>query len=59
MKVKKQGLKQGLKKGREEGLREGRKKGKEEMAKILLQSGVDINIISQSSGLTIEEINNL
>ena len=30
-----------------------------EMAKILLQSGVDINIISQSSGLTIEEIKSL
>ena len=30
-----------------------------EMAKILLQSGVDIKIISQSSGLTIEEIENL
>ena len=46
-----EGKKQGLKKGKEE-------KAKE-MAKILLQSGVDINIISQSSGLTIEEINNL
>ena len=30
-----------------------------EMARILLQSGVDINIISQSSGLTIEEIQEL
>ena len=38
---------------------EGLKQGKEEMARILLQSGVDINIISQSSGLTIEEIQEL
>jgi predicted transposase/invertase (TIGR01784 family) len=44
-----------LKQGKEEGL----KQGKEEMARILLQSGVDINIISQSSGLTIEEIKSL
>ena len=53
--------------GKEEGLREGLKQGKEEgkkekakeMAKILLQSGVDINTISQSSGLTINEIQEL
>ena len=42
-----------------EGKKQGLKQGKEEMAKILLQSGVNINIILQSSGLTIEEINNL
>ena len=53
------GLKKGLKQGEEKGLKKGLKQGKEEMAKILLQSGVDINIISQSSGLTIEEIQKL
>ena len=60
---KEEGLREGLTKGKEEGLREGKeeglKQGKEEMARILLQSGVDINIISQSSGLTIEEIESL
>ena len=59
----KKGKEEGLKQGKEEGLREGEEKGKQEkakeMAKILLQSGVDINIISQSSGLTIEEIQKL
>ena len=29
------------------------------MAKILLNSGVDINIISKSSGLSIDEINKI
>jgi hypothetical protein len=68
---KEEGLKQGLRKGKEEGLKQGKeeglkqgkeeglKQGKEEMARILLQSGVDINIISQSSGLTIDEIQKL
>ena len=59
----KQGKEEGLKQGKEEGLKQGKeeglKQGKEEMAKMLLQSGVDINIISQSSGLTIEEIQKL
>ena len=44
---------------REEGKEEGLKEGKIEMAKILLKSGVDIEIISQSSGLSIDEIKNL
>jgi predicted transposase/invertase (TIGR01784 family) len=43
----------------QKGLKQGLKQGKEEMARVLLQSGVDINIISQSSGLTIEEIQKL
>ena len=59
----KKGLKQGIKQGKEEGLKQGKEEGKKEkakeMARILLQSGVDINIISQSSGLTIEEIQEL
>jgi len=38
---------------------EGLKEGKIEMAKILLQSGVDIKIISQSSGLSLDEIEEL
>ena len=59
----KKGLKQGVKKGKEEGLKQGKeeglREGKKEMARVLLQSGVDINIISQSSGLTIDEIKEL
>ena len=45
-----------LKIAKQDGLKEGEKKKAKEMAKILLQSGVDIKIISQSSGLSIEEI---
>ena len=45
--------------GKKEGLDKGLKEGKVEMAKILLKSGVDINIISKSSGLTIDEIEKL
>jgi predicted transposase/invertase (TIGR01784 family) len=55
----KQGIKQGLKQGKEEGLKQGEMNKAKKMAKILLQSGVDINIISQSSGLTVEEIEKL
>jgi predicted transposase/invertase (TIGR01784 family) len=43
----------------QKGLKQGLKQGKEEMARILLQSGVDINIISQSSGLTVDQIQEL
>ena len=38
---------------------DGLKEGKIEMAKILLSSGVDVEIIAKSSGLTIDEIKNL
>jgi len=48
-------LEEGEKKGKEKGLKEG----KIEMAKVLLKSGVDIEIISKSSGLSIDEIKNL
>jgi predicted transposase/invertase (TIGR01784 family) len=50
-----EGKEEGLKEGKEEGLKEG----KIEMAKILLSSGVDVEIIAKSSGLTIDEIKNL
>ena len=45
--------------GREEGLKEGEKKGKIDIAKNMLKLNIDINIISQSTGLTINEINEL
>ena len=47
------------KKGREEGREEGKKEGKIEIAKQSLQAGLDINIISQITGLSIDEIRNL
>ena len=58
-----EGIEEGKKEGREEGIEEGKKKGIEEgkrsIAKSFKESGVSIDIISKSTGLTIEEINNL
>jgi len=44
---------------REEGLQEGLQQGKEEVARSLKQAGIAIEIISKSTGLSIEEINRL
>ena len=45
--------------GLEEGIEQGTRLAKLEAAKNLKQNGVDIEIISKSTGLTIEEINEL
>ena len=58
------GVADGRKKGREEGRKEGREEGREEgintrnkeLAKAFRDHGVDINVIVNSTGLTIEEI---
>ena len=59
----KEGLDKGLKEGKEEGLKEGREEGLKEksieIAKNMLKLNIDINIISQSTGLSVEEINKL
>ena len=57
--AKEEGMREGMREGLKQGKEEGKKEKAKEMARILLQSGVDINIISQSSGLTIEEIKEL
>ena len=46
----------GMERGMERGLEKGIEKGKLEMAKKLLIAGVDINLIADSSGLSVEEI---
>lgn len=43
-------------KGRVEGRAEGEAKAKLEMAKLLLEQGVDLEIITKATGLTAEEI---
>lgn len=43
-------------KGRVEGRVEGEAKAKLEMAKLLLEQGVDLEIITKATGLTTEEI---
>ncbi|MEI0796809.1 Rpn family recombination-promoting nuclease/putative transposase [Brachyspira intermedia] len=52
-----------LKREREEGIKEGVEKGKKSekiaIAKKFKNSGIDINIISENTGLSIEEIKNL
>ena len=61
------GLKKGIEKGKEEGLKEGMEKGKEEglkegqkkIAKKLLSLGMKEIQISQATGLTIAEIENI
>jgi len=50
-----EGIEKGLKMGEERGTL----KGKKEMAKALKQKGVEISIISETSGLTTEQINKL
>ena len=44
---------------KEEGKEEGLKEGKIEIARNMLKKGLDVNLISELSGLTIEEINKL
>ena len=57
---KKEGKKQGIKEGKIEGIKEGIKEGKiegvKEVAKNLIKQGIDEAIISESTGLTKEEI---
>ena len=53
------GIKEGEKKGIEKGKKEGLKEGKIEMAKKLKKKGIDIDVISETSGLSKEEIEKL
>lgn len=52
-------IKKSWNKGKADGLKEGIKEGKKEIAKNLLKKGVDIKIISSSTGLSINDINKL
>jgi predicted transposase/invertase (TIGR01784 family) len=54
-----QGIELGLSQGRSEGMAQGREEEKISIVKTMLENNVDINIISISTGLTIEEINEL
>ncbi|WP_395463538.1 Rpn family recombination-promoting nuclease/putative transposase [Wolbachia endosymbiont of Cantharis cryptica] len=49
----------GQEKGREEGMEEGRKAERIEVAKNLLKAGISIDIISQTTGLAVDEIEDL
>jgi predicted transposase/invertase (TIGR01784 family) len=54
-----EGREEGLKEGLKEGKIEGLKEGKIEIAKNMLKLNIDIKIILQSTGLTVDEINDL
>jgi predicted transposase/invertase (TIGR01784 family) len=54
-----EGKQLGLNEGKQLGLEEGIEKGKQETAKKLLHKGIDINIISDATGLSIEQIKSL
>ena len=55
----KKGIKEGIKEGREKGIKEGIKSNKEEMTKNMLSKNFDKNIISEITGLSLEEIDNI
>ncbi|MCR5621220.1 MAG: hypothetical protein K6G18_05125 [Treponema sp.] len=54
--VERRGRKEGFKKGRKEGLKEGRKEQALETARILKRTGIDAALISQSTGLSPEDV---
>ena len=62
-----EGIKEGIKKGKLEGIKEGKLEGIKEgeknkaisMAKSMKAKNMDINLISEITGLTIKEINKL
>ncbi|MFK5969552.1 MAG: JAB domain-containing protein [Candidatus Marithrix sp.] len=54
-----EGLKEGIEIGREEGKEDGLKEGKIEMALGMKQKGIDLQMIKEISGLSIEEIEKL
>ena len=58
-KGRKEGIAIGLETGREEGREEGRENTQKEIARKMLDKGMDINSISELSGLTLEEINGI
>ena len=60
---KEEGLKEGHKEGKEEGIKEGSEKGAKQksfdIAKRMLEKGIDIETISELTGLTAEEVSML
>ena len=54
-----EGKEEGLKEGKIEGLKEGEKNKSIEIAKNMLKEGLDVNLISKLSGLSIKEIEEL
>jgi predicted transposase/invertase (TIGR01784 family) len=55
-KIREEALQLGIERGRKEGKEEGKKEKAIEMAKKLKKKGIDVDIISETSGLSKEEI---
>ena len=55
----KQGIKQGIEQGIEQGIKQGINSRNIEIAKNMIDSKIELNIISKCTGLSIEEIENL
>ena len=53
------GREEGLKEGREKGRAEGVKQNSFDIAKRMLENGIDIETISELTGLTAEEVSGL
>lgn len=54
-----QAIEQGIEQGIQQGMEKGSIQEKENIARNMLKEGIDINIISKVTGLTLEQINNL
>ena len=51
-----QGIEQGIEQGLKQGIEQGQIKAKKEMAKLMLEKGLDISLISDCTGLSFQEI---
>ncbi len=54
-----QAKRQGLEIGEKRGIERGKREGKLEVAARLLESGVDISVVQQATGLSLEAISDL
>ena len=57
--AKEDGFEEGIEKGKLEGIKEGRLAEQISMAKAMKNKNMDINLISEITGLSIEEVRNL
>ena len=57
--IRDEATKKGIKQGLEQGLERGTEQSKNEIARNMLKKGLDISLISEVTGLSNEQINNL
>ena len=54
-----EGIQEGIEKGIQKGIQEGRREEQINIARSFKNAGIDIKIISENTGLSVEEINKL